>query len=208
MAQSWEFYQQTETGNTFTLWWICGKANSGGGNGQASTALLANTVYEIPFDQMRAVTASKIMIYLTQAGPANSACRLGIYKNDSNTNNVPNTKVVDAGELVIDGTATLGVQTKAINTDLSADTRYWVVLWTNANAGGSIIHLTPGAVFFWGAIDGGQGSPTFIAPMFIELTGQQYPNAVPNSFPSVTNSNLVKDNSNCPPIALAFSSVT
>src|SRR6266508_1207774 len=93
MAQnSWEFYQQNEQGTTYPLYWICGlnAASQGGdGTGLEDVDLVNGRLYSVPFDQMRAMTATKIIIDVRIAGPAGAKCRVGIYQNDSDTNNVP-----------------------------------------------------------------------------------------------------------------------
>lgn len=211
MPQSWEYYQQQETGGgvTYPLWWICGLATSANGtaSGSISATLQANTLYAIPFDQMRAVTVSKMMINLTtMAGGAGAKCRLGIYKNTSNTNNVPSTLILDAGDVDIATPAPPAIVTiGGLNTALATDTRYWAVLLTNGNAANATIRGLGNPVWpviYWGTFN---QTNLFNNPTGLLLGSQTY-GPLPAAFPTVTSTNLTFDY--VPAIALAFSAVT
>lgn len=64
--ESWEFYQQPETGGgiAYPLWWICGLSTTLGPTAISVVTLAGNTLYAIPFDQLRTVTVSKTVITL------------------------------------------------------------------------------------------------------------------------------------------------
>jgi hypothetical protein len=111
--QSWEFYQQPESGTDipYALWWPCGAVTNTSGYNLSPTA---DTLYAVPFDQMRQVTVSKMIILVSVAGGTGAKVRLGIYSNASNSNNVPSALVLDAGE--IDVTTTGIKQLTGLNT--------------------------------------------------------------------------------------------
>jgi hypothetical protein len=87
MPQSWEYYQQTEAGNAYPLYWLCGLGGSV--SGARTPALVTGAIgffqetgiYAIPFDQMRAVIVSKVFIDVVTASPNNGKVRLGIYRS-------------------------------------------------------------------------------------------------------------------------------
>lgn len=205
--QSWEHYQQPETGPgiAYPLWWICGLSTTEGDLVPTAT-LAGNTLYAIPFDQIRLVTVSKMIISLSTQGGADAKCRLGIYVNAADNNNKPSELIVDAGELDISNTSALGArQITGLNTILPTDTRYWAVLLTNADgANAQITGLAFRHGIFWGARDKG-GIVGFQPVTGLVLSHQTY-GPLPVNFPAVSNANLV--DTMMPAIALAFSSVT
>lgn len=209
---SWEYYQQPENANRpYPLWWICGAASSYDiTNIQNEASLFGEAIHAVPFDQLRNVTVSKISIYVTQPQP-NINGRLAIYQNASNSDNRPNNLVVDAGTVSL---SSMGTQTKNINTNLTANTRYWAALQTTniaANAPVRIRGIPYNRVIFWGALYNPGGTPPddgFLPA--IELTkSQTFGTGAPNPFPTVGGANvLFGAQNNAPAIALAFSSVT
>lgn len=64
---SWEYYQQTEAGNQFELYWVCGLpvafSRSIGGNFSEFPLSSRNleVLFAVPFDQLIGVTVSKIL---------------------------------------------------------------------------------------------------------------------------------------------------
>jgi hypothetical protein len=196
--QSWEFYQQPETGTgiPYALWWICGLNGTAG----LEIGILAgvNELAAVPFDQMRAVTVSKMSIAVTTAGGAGAKIRLGIYQNAGNANNKPAALLIDGGELDV---TTTGIKTLTIagGQNLTDNTRYWATLLCNDNTV-AIQAIDPGAMFFWGA--------AVVNNVFQPANGvsaaQNY-GALPANFPTPT---LSTGGVKYPAIALAFSSVT
>ena len=192
--QSWEYYQQALSGNTIAnLFWMCGAAN--GAVYSPGRQLIQNVLMAVPFDQMRAVTASRIAIQVLTAGNAGAKCRLGIYQNAGSTDSAPRTLVEDGGELDI---TTTGFKSLTIDVNLTADTRYWAALLSN-NTNAVVAALQPQSIIFWGAaLSGG----VLLPASGVQAT-QNY-GALPNSFPSPT---LVQGAS-MPAIALGFSNVS
>lgn len=204
--QSWAFYQQIESGPgiPYPLWWICGLSSSIGSIGFTSQLLTPNVMYAIPFDQLRNMTVDKMIIAQRNPANANGKCRLGIYQNASSANNVPGARVVDAGELALDGANGLKIRS-GLNTNLNADTRYWAVILTNADVGGGVGVITGmgvagSPVIFWGASPH-SSNQNFVAHTGLRLTDQTY-GLLPANFPAVTAANLFGEN--VPAIALAF----
>ncbi len=100
MSQSWEYYQQTEAGNRFQLYWICGLPAAAQRLGIAFASpgfplfplgptddTWTSRLWAVPFDVLKDVTVSKMLI--TVQGTARGVVNLGIYQNVSATNNFP-----------------------------------------------------------------------------------------------------------------------
>jgi hypothetical protein len=155
--QSWEFYQQSDTGTKYPLKWIAGLTTATP-LGTPSITLTKDILYLVPFDQMRAVTVSKMAILLRVAGKAGAKLRIGIYANNSSTDNYPKGRVLDAGEIDVSGAG--GVkEITGLNANLSADTRYWAAVLTNDSTV-QIGALPASSIIFWAAVT----TPAILAP--------------------------------------------
>jgi hypothetical protein len=104
MSQSWEWYQQAETGGgvPYSLYWVCGL---GGSTYQAQVfppLVLTNlTIYAVPFDQLKVASVSKMIINVRRPLQTNGKLRIGIYQNTANPWSEPARRVWDAGEITL-----------------------------------------------------------------------------------------------------------
>lgn len=199
--KSWEFYQQREAGGdvAYPLWWICGLANAVAPTAFAHRVLKANTLYAVPFNQIRAVTVDKMAISLDMAAPQGGKGRLGIYRNVADGNSKPGQLLVDGGEIDLTGPAPGFRQVTGLNQNLAIDIRYWAVLFTNDSAAGAQVDTIPqGNQFFWGAVP---KQASWFPAAALELGNQTF-GPLPNPFPAVSSDKIV-DTSIV--IALAFS---
>ena len=224
---SWEYYQQTEAGNQFQLYWICGlpAAYSRSLLGNFKDFNLSNlggvlsrptldTLIAVPFDQLKGVTVSKILIGV-RSTRALGAVSLAIYENVRGANNFPGTRiwptngnqntVVTINQLGIRELPTGGVA-------LRANTRYWAVLLANQGCrGGTLLGLgnTTTPVIFWGAKKTEVDVPTTgIAPLTGIRRPFDYANDFPDPWPADAEGNVSEAmDFDVPMIALAFSTV-
>jgi hypothetical protein len=198
--QSWEYYQQPNTGTKYALIWIAGAANTQA-LVAAGTQVVKNNLYLIPFDQMRAATLSQIGINLMTQGGTGAKVRLGIYSNNASNDNYPKGLVLDAGELDVSSGSGLGTKfITGLNQALAADTRYWAAILGNDSTL-FVEGLPASSVIFWGALSTGTNNPVSLVQL-----SKTY-GALPDPAP-VTGANDLVGSSTVPAILLAFSSVT
>jgi len=195
--KSWEYYQQKYTGTEYPLVWIAGCATPGPLTG---VTLMTNTLYLIPFNQMRIATLDKMGIEVTLAA-ALGKVHLGIYSNNADNDNYPAGRVVNSAELSF---ATAGlVETGALATDLTADTRYWAALLTNSSMA-EINCLPAASMISWGATAGGG----VLLPISLNrISGVTYGN-LPDPAPTNSGAGDLHQDLTVPAIYLKFSSVT
>jgi hypothetical protein len=152
---------------------------------------------------MRAATVSKLGIVLGTRGGLGAKLRLGIYANNSSTDNYPKAPLVDAGELDVGPTSANGVRflNAPANTNLSADTRYWAAVL------GNDLNITLGGVvdtimIFWGV-----STASGVVKFWTGLGLSQLYGALPDPAPVTAGET---DLLAVPPpaILIAFSSVT
>jgi hypothetical protein len=107
----------------YEVWYTSPKA----GTALVASALVANTLYAIPFVCPKAITLDRIGINVTtlKAG----AARLGIYADAGGVRTCyPGTLLLDAGTV---DTGTVGVKSININQALTGNTLYWLVIVPN-----------------------------------------------------------------------------
>ena len=135
--------------NTYVLEldWLAGTYQDGGIAGQAHStmALAASRMYFTPIYVPKAITVDRIGINVSANSGAGEACRLGIY--ESGADGMPGALLLDAGEVAV---TTNGGKEITISQALSADTVYWLALFTNAAASFNITCKgTVNAVPYW-----------------------------------------------------------
>lgn len=165
--QSWEYYQQASVvplNTDYDLSWICGLGAATKVEGLllpfASLTIAGDDLYAVPFNQLREMRVSQMSFYLRGLAPVNGG-RIGmaIYQNWSINNSTPWLQIVNAGSVPVSGAGVqpgfksliLGRQIR-----LASQTRYWAVLYANAQAAGAIIDGIGNAtapVIFWGATE-------------------------------------------------------
>ena len=83
---------------------------------------VADQIYFMPFVPRETHTFDRLALANTGAGDAGDKCRLGIYT--AGADGLPDSRVVDGGEIVFGGAAALNTVT--ISQSLSANTLYWL----------------------------------------------------------------------------------
>jgi len=198
--QSWEFYQQPDTGTKYPLDWVAGLSSP---VSLGQDAFPANRLILIPFNQMRTATLAKIGIDLKVRGGANAKVRLGIYANNSSKDNYPKTLVVDAGELDVNNPPSTGCNFLTLNptVDLTSNNRYWAALFSN-DATYQIARLEPSTLSFWGGLAVTGSSAQAVSKVSVAKAYGALPNPAP-----VSGSGDLTDTGVAPAIILGFSNV-
>jgi hypothetical protein len=212
MPNSWEWYQQQD-GGTLPIFQIAGLCNDAPFGGFNTLSLLPNCLYVVPFDEMRAVILSSLMVNLvSQDSNPGAQVRLGIYQNNSTVDNFPNTLILDAGTLTIDDTASTGILSiGSLTQALTADVRYWLALFTSANVSDAQIGgLPPGSAIPFGVFrnpSAGSGYGFAVARQVV-LPYQTY-GPLPSPYPlSELTIDNIAINDPVPAIGMTFSKVT
>jgi hypothetical protein len=197
--QSWEFYQQPNTGTKYPLQWVAGAATAG--SVQANAVGNGNLIL-IPFNQMRAATLSQIGVDVVARGGASSTIRLGIYNNNSSKDNYPTSLLVDAGELVVGTSGQISAVFLNVNKPLTADTRCWAAILCN-DANLSVMNMQAADMIFWAA-NTASGALNLVTSIRVSQTY----GALPANAPITGTTADLSVVTLTPAIILSFSAVT
>jgi hypothetical protein len=200
--QSWEFYQQPDSGTKYPLEWIAGVSTPAP---LGQNTLTPNKLFLIPFNQMRIATVSKMGIDLKVTGGVGAKLRLGIYANNGSRDNYATTLLLDAGEFDVSPAGGLPIGCNYLinlNQALAADNRYWAAVLTNDNSV-QIATIPTQDMIFWGAF--AQDRSTLQINTFAQVTQDYGP--LPSPAPNFGFGDL-KTADFAPAIILAFSAVT
>jgi hypothetical protein len=145
-------------------------------------------------------------IYVKIRGGMGAKVRLGIYANNDSADNYPKARVLDAGEIDVGPASNTGPRfITNLNTQLTADNRYWAAILGNDGTiqiGG----LPKSLMFFWGAnaVEGvGQTVKSFTAVHMAQNYGP-----LPDPAPVTGNLADLTPQSPMAAIVLGFSAVT
>jgi len=88
---------------------------------RSNVAMTADTIYYLPFGCLKTHTFTGIGIYNGSAAQSGAKLRLGLYANG---NNLPDSLILDAGEVTLDASTAYRVIT--ISQQLQKNTLYWL----------------------------------------------------------------------------------
>lgn len=114
------YFRNVGTGGGLGERWY--PANMANNYATTTVAIVDDTLYAVPYLEVRGGTLDRIGIYLSGAAAGNF--RLGIYRATSFTNLYPNNLVLDAGVV----TFAAGLRAATIAQALQPNTLYWLAL--------------------------------------------------------------------------------